>query len=242
MLGTTGILKAIARSAPTVKRVVITSSFAAITDRAKTNDPGTTYTEASWNPITFEEIHDDGVNAYRASKTFAEKAAWDFVSSSANSVKFDLVTVNPPMVYGPVVHYLASLDAINTSNKRFVELVQGEWKKQEVLPASVGLWVDVRDVALAHVLAVEKPELAGKRLFTVAGWTNDRETLEQVRKNFPELEDRLPKENVKGGDVAPEDKRFKYDNSATAKALGFEWTSSEKTTVDTVKSLIPFLK
>ncbi|PSR76942.1 NAD dependent epimerase/dehydratase [Coniella lustricola] len=244
VLGTTGILKAISRSAPSVKRVVITSSFAAILDRTKTNDPGTTYTEASWNPVAIDEVENDAVNAYRASKTLAEKAAWDYLSSA--SPNFDLVTVNPPMVFGPVVHYLATLDAINTSNQRFVALVQGAWKKQEqegkgIPDSGFGLWIDVRDVALAHVLAMEKPELSGKRLFTAAGWIVNRETLDIVRKNFPELKDQLPSEEAEGGAAPPEDKRFKFDNSATAKALGFEWTKAEKTTVDTVKSLIPFL-
>lgn len=94
VLGTTGILKAIAKSAPSVKRVVVTSSFAAILDAAKVDDPSTTFSEASWNPVTIKDIHDGPGIAYRASKTLAEKAAWDFVKSG--EAKFDLATVNPP--------------------------------------------------------------------------------------------------------------------------------------------------
>jgi nucleoside-diphosphate-sugar epimerase len=54
VIGTTGILKAIKKSAPTVKKVVITSSFAAIIDGSKGTRPGHTYSEADWNPITLE--------------------------------------------------------------------------------------------------------------------------------------------------------------------------------------------
>ena len=44
--------------------------------------------------------HRSPATPYRASKTFAEKAAWDFVNDPANDAKFDLVTMNPPMVFG----------------------------------------------------------------------------------------------------------------------------------------------
>lgn len=77
------------------------------------------------------------------------------------------------VVFGPVVHHLASLDSINTSNERIVSLVQGKWK-EAVPDTGTFAWVDVRDVALAHVLALEKPELGGKRLFTTAGYFSNR--------------------------------------------------------------------
>lgn len=62
--GTTGILKAIKAYAPTVKRVVITSSFAAIIN-PKQNVK--LYSEKVWNPVTWEEAMDHS-NVYRASK------------------------------------------------------------------------------------------------------------------------------------------------------------------------------
>lgn len=240
VIGTTGILKAIAKSAPGVKRVVITSSFAAILDASKINDPSATFTEKSWNPVTIEDIHKDSATAYRASKKLAEKAAWDFVNDKSNNAKFDLVTVNPPMVFGPVVHHLASLDTINTSNERIVALAQGKWK-EAVPPTGVSNWVDVRDVARAHILAFEKPEIGGHRLFTTAGSYSNRGILDAARKNFPELKDKLPAEGVQGGEPAPADKTYKFDNSETTKLLGFEWIQIETTVVDTIKSLKSFL-
>lgn len=62
-----------------MKRVVITSSFAAIMSPKKGLNPGHNYSEADWNPITLEEAPLNPSNGYRASKTFAEKAAWEFV-------------------------------------------------------------------------------------------------------------------------------------------------------------------
>ncbi|KAL8785208.1 MAG: hypothetical protein Q9195_008741 [Heterodermia aff. obscurata] len=69
IIGTTGILKAIKKNAPSVKRVVITSSFAAVVDRSKT--VGKIYSEADWNPMTEAEAYEGPANGYRASKTFA---------------------------------------------------------------------------------------------------------------------------------------------------------------------------
>ncbi|KAH0416512.1 NAD(P)-binding protein, partial [Aureobasidium melanogenum] len=74
VIGTTGILKSIKKSAPSVKRVVITSSFAAIVNPSKGNWPGHTYSEADFNPITHQEALENPAAGYRASKTFAEKA------------------------------------------------------------------------------------------------------------------------------------------------------------------------
>lgn len=240
--GTTGILKALARSAPTVRRVVITSSFAAIMDEDKITDPNHTFSEDSWNPVTIDDIHRHPMTAYRASKTLAEKAAWDFVKGPANNVKFDLATINPPMVFGPVVHHLASLSSINTSNERIVDLLQGKWKESGVPSTGAAtIWIDVRDVARAHIRAgLEVPEAGGKRLFTTAGTFSNNEIARNVRKNFPEYADKVPEEGgegLKDGELPPADKRFKIDNKRTNELLKIDFISVEQMVVDTVRSL-----
>ena len=98
IVGTTGILKAIKKSAPTVKRVVITSSFAAIINPTKGLWPEHTYSEKDWSPLTHQDALANNAAGYRASKTFAEKAAWEFVENEKPN--FDLVTMNPPLVIG----------------------------------------------------------------------------------------------------------------------------------------------
>lgn len=69
IIGTTGILKSIKKSAPTVKRVVITSSFAAIMDSPKGTWPGHIYSEKDWNPISPKEATLDPSNGYRGNYT-----------------------------------------------------------------------------------------------------------------------------------------------------------------------------
>ena len=69
IIGTTGILRAIKKSAPSVKKVVITSSFAAVRDVSKGNWPEHTYTELDWNLMTFEEALLHPANGYTGKST-----------------------------------------------------------------------------------------------------------------------------------------------------------------------------
>lgn len=232
IIGTTGILKSVKKSAPSVKRVVITSSFASIVNGNKGTWPEKTYSEADWNPITKDEAAQNAANGYRASKTFAERAAWDFVEQE--NPNFTLSAMCPPLVLGPIVHYLNSLDALNTSNQRIRDIIQG--KAKEELPAGAPfLWVDVRDLALGHILAMEKADAANKRFFITAGYFNTKEIAEIVRKDFKEYQSELPPKDVKGGDY-PEGGLYKFDNGQTSKVLGIKYRSLEDCIVDTVKS------
>ncbi len=49
----------------------------------------------------------------------------------------------PPLVLGPIVHYLNSLDALNTSNQRVRNMMTGQCK-DEIPPTGSFIWVDVR--------------------------------------------------------------------------------------------------
>ncbi|KAI1471949.1 putative NAD dependent epimerase/dehydratase [Daldinia caldariorum] len=237
--GTKGILQAIAKHAPSVKRVVVTSSFAAIISEAKMNDPTTVFSEADWNPSTYEDgLKGPPPTSYRVSKKCAEKAAWDFVEQEKPG--FDLATICPPMVFGPVAHHLDSLRDINTSDQRFVDLMQGKWNDE--IPASgVFLWVDVRDVALAHLRAMEIPEAGGQRFFTTAGYYDNARIARVVRDGLPDLAaaGKLPGDNVRLAPGAEKPAQvFGYDNSRATKVLGIDWIPLEKSAVDTVKSLL----
>ena len=71
--------------------------------------------QVDWNPVTFEEIRGNPLNGYRLSKKLAEMAAWDFVKNE--KPKFDIATINPPWVFGPVHPWIASLESLNISNQ-----------------------------------------------------------------------------------------------------------------------------
>lgn len=147
---------------------------------------------------------------------------------------FNIATINPPLVFGPVVSYLNSLEAINTSNQRFRDLIQGEWKEKPV-SAENFLWVDVRDVALAHVRAIEVDEAGGERFFITAGFFSNKEAVDIARKSHPELESKLPPSDAPS-DSSPA--TFGYDNSKSQKVLGLEYRPFEQTVKDTIDSLL----
>jgi nucleoside-diphosphate-sugar epimerase len=235
--GTKGILEAVKAHAPTVKRVVVTSSVAAIVDPKK---PMTyTYTEKDWCPVTEDEALESPQAAYRASKTFAEKAAWDFVENEKPN--FQLTTCTPPLVLGPVVHYLNSLDALNTSNLRIRDLITGA-AKSKCPPTGYYLWVDVRDLADAHVFAMEKEETAGKRFFVTNGNFSNKQIVETIAAEFPQYQEGLPQgDALKPGDF-PEGGPTGWNNEQSLKVLGANYRPLRDCIIDTVKSLQPMLQ
>lgn len=187
--------------------------------------------------VRLHRLHEDATDHTPASKTFAEKAAWDFVRNEKPN--FTLSTANPPLVFGPIVHFLNSLGALNTSNQRVLSFIQGGAK--EGLPETgTYLWIDVRDLALAHVKQIEIPEAAGKRFFVTAGYFSNEEVADIIRRNFPEYADKLPAPNPNGPGGYPggtTDSLYKYDNSRTVDVLGIKFHTLEESIVDLVKSL-----
>lgn len=141
----------------------------------------------------------------------------------------------PPLVLGPIVHYLQSLDNLNTSNQRIAAIMTGK-AKEELPPTGTYIWTDVRDLALAHVRAAELPEAANKRFFVTAGYFSNEEIADIIRENFPELKNELPAKGTKGGGY-PDGGIYKYDNSRTKEDLGIKFISLKESIVDAVKSL-----
>ena len=115
--GTEAICLAASKT-PSVQRVVLTSSFAAVFDAAAGLAPGRVYTAQDWSPLTYEDgkaASDAPPVAYRASKKLAEDAAWQYVKR--HQPHWDLVTLCPGMVFGPLwPGTLSSLGRLNESN------------------------------------------------------------------------------------------------------------------------------
>ncbi|KAF4486964.1 Ketoreductase azaE [Colletotrichum fructicola Nara gc5] len=193
--------------------------------------PDHTYKEKDWNPITLEEALENPGFGYSTSKTFAEKAVWSFVENE--SPGFTLSTINPPLVFGPAVQELASFDALNTSNQFIRSFILGSAKK-EIAPTTNPIFADVRDVAFAHVMAVEKEQAANQRFFITGGCCSNRQIIDIIRKNFPEYKSALPSKCTKGGELP--DKVYKVNNQRSIDVLGIKYRSFEECVVDTVRS------
>ena len=148
--GTMAVLKACARHKE-VRAVVITSSIAAVQSLGK--NAKVDYTEADWADIAT-------IPPYNQSKTLAEKAAWDFYNGLDKSTRFKLTTINPGLILGPA--YVAG---DFTSGEIIRQFLVGD---AFALPrVNFGL-VDVRDVAAAHVAALESTKSDGQRYMCVS--------------------------------------------------------------------------
>ena len=128
-----------------VKKVVLTSSVAAIFETMETKSY---YDETDWS-----DPDNPAISHYSKSKTLAEKAAWDYVEKENHP--FELAVINPALVIGP------SLSGdLGESNKAIVMVATG--KMPVAVPLQFG-YVDVRDVAAAHILAMQNPASNGER-------------------------------------------------------------------------------
>ena len=144
--GTLRVLKACADA--DVQKVVLTSSFAAVGyghPREKE-----VYTEEDWSSV------DGEISPYAKSKTLAEKAAWDFVENLEESKKFNLTVINPVAVTGPML-----TSDIGSSNDFLLKLISGS------MPACPKIhmgYIDVRDVAKAHIFSMTEEKTNGERI------------------------------------------------------------------------------
>ncbi|KAI6086804.1 putative NADPH-dependent methylglyoxal reductase GRE2 [Hypoxylon rubiginosum] len=241
--GTTEVLQGITRVAPSVKRVVVTSSFAAIYNMGGNpiSDPPKICTSEDWNEVTLEEAlaTENPILTYPASKKFAEKAAWDFVKE--NNVNFELSTVNPPGVYGPIFDpsQIAKPEDLNQSTGLIYNaLLRPDLKSSDPVPPTfLYLYVDVRDVARAHILAATVPEAAGKRWFTVAGELSNQQMANYLREALPERSDVIP---IGEPDKASWKPEGWYGASApeVEKVLGLKYRSAEETIKDLAPQLV----
>ncbi|KAB5527978.1 hypothetical protein GE09DRAFT_410038 [Coniochaeta sp. 2T2.1] len=242
--GTTGILRSIKSRAPTVKRVVFTSSSAAILNPKSHAE---VYDESVWAPMTWEEALVPQ-NAYKASKIFAERAAWRFVEEEEPN--FDLATINNTYTFGPVQRHLTTLEEINASNHRIRDMLLGRMRDGLQPTAPVFTFVDVRDVALAHVRALTVPIEetggggGGGRFYVVSGYFTNKRVADVIRREFPEVvaAGRLPggKEGVveeEEEDDLPEDV-YRFDNGKSRRVLGSEYRGLEESVRDTVRSIL----
>ncbi|MEC0334132.1 aldehyde reductase [Paenibacillus macerans] len=128
-----------------VKRVVLTSAFGAI-GVGHTNHKGP-FTEKDWSNT------DANIHPYQKSKTIAEKAAWAFIRQEGNGL--ELATVNPVGVMGPILG-----SDYSHSNSSVRQMLEG---KMKAVPKIYSDYVDVRDVAELHVLAMVRSEANGER-------------------------------------------------------------------------------
>ncbi len=239
--GTANVLES-ANQVPSVKRVVVTSSCAAIyTDAIDTvNAPGGKLTEAIWNNTASLDYQ-----PYSYSKTLAEKKAWELAKAQD---QWSLVTINPSFVMGPALNpkYTTS-ESLNV-----LKMLGGGDMKMGAPKMGVGV-VDVRDVAEAHFQAAYNPNAQG-RYITSAHNSNFLEMgtslLPKYGNQFPLPKRALPKwlMMLVGPMTSPLFTRkfirnnvnvpWNADNSKIKNELGIQFRPLQETMEDSFQAMI----
>lgn len=230
--GTTNALKSIQNYGSKISRVVVTSSHAAMFDASKARDPTFTDNEKCWNPLTWEEARKNPQLAFIASKKYGEKAAWDFVSKE--TPHFAVNTINPVFVFGPQAYDSEAKGPLNTSAEIIARILR--LKPTSKAPGLAGYFVDVRDVANAHIAAIEK-DFSNERLILANAKFAGQDLLDILNANFESLRGSLPKGNPGSGSEVRK-QLSNIDNNKTNSLLKLNYISLEKSLTDTVRQLL----
>ncbi|CAL1409640.1 unnamed protein product [Linum trigynum] len=211
--GTLNVLNSCAKT-PSIKRVVLTSSIAAVAYNGKPRTPEVVVDE-TWfsNPDFCRETK----LWYVVSKTLAEDAAWKLAKEKG----MDLVAINPAMVIGPLLQ-----PTLNTSAAAVLSIMKGA----QTFPNATFGWVHVKDVAEAHIKAFEIPSANG-RYCLVEKVAHYSEVVNTLKKLYPSVQ--LPE---KCADDKPYVPTYQVSKEK-AKSLGIEFIPLEVSLKETVESL-----
>jgi nucleoside-diphosphate-sugar epimerase len=239
--GTLRVLKAAATAG--VKRVIVTGSFGAVAYGQEAREEP--FTEENWTVLDDPKYP---LTPYMKSKTIAEKAAWEFIKSDANRSKMEMVVILPLLVFGPVLgkDTSSSLEVIK-------KLMDGS------IPGCPNMnfgFVDVRDVASIHMLAMTKPEAAGQRYVAANddGPFSMLDIAKMIRAKRPEQGKKTPTMQLPNfvfhilalfdkpvKQILPDlGKVLKASNKKAKQELGWKGRETETILCDTVDSFVKY--
>nr|UGB90600.1 cinnamoyl CoA reductase [Sinopodophyllum hexandrum] len=204
-----------AAAAAGVRRVVFTSSIGAVT-MDPNRGPDVVVDESCWSDLEFCKATK---NWYCYGKAVAEKAA----VKMAKEKGVDLVVVNPVLVMGPLLQ-----PTVNASIVHILKYLTGSAK---TYANSIQAYVDVRDVALAHILVYETPSAQGRYL-CAESVLHRGDVVEILSKFFPEY----PVPMKCSDEVKPRVKPYKFSNQRL-RDIGLEFTPVKQSLYETVRSL-----
>lgn len=177
--GVLNVLKACAK-AKTVKRVVMTSSAAAVSIN-NLQETGLVMDEKNWTDVEFLSSVKPPTWGYPASKTLAEKAAWKFAEE--NNIK--LITVIPSLMAGRSLTLdVPSSVCLAMSLLRGDEFLMNGLKGMQMLSGSISI-THVEDVCRAHIFLAEKESASGRYICCAAN-TSVPELAKFLNKRYPQ--------------------------------------------------------
>jgi len=233
--GTLRVLKA--ASTANVKRVVLTSSVAAIQGGHREKERE--FTENDWSDLR------GNIDAYAKSKTLAEQAAWEYVGNQDANQPLELAVINPSFVMGPLLDGAA----LGTSAKTIKDFLSGAYPGTARISMTI---VDVRDVAAAHLAAMTNPMATSNRyicaseliwLTDIAKLLNENFTKRGHKVSTLQFPDWLVKfyaffdKSVKG-EVPNLGRELSVSNKKIKDELGIQFRSAKEAIIAMAESLI----
>ncbi|TBU27344.1 NAD(P)-binding protein [Dichomitus squalens] len=230
--GTLSVLKAAEAHGQNVKRIVVLSSTAAV--QLPGEKPGV-FDESAWNEASVAEVKEKGRDAspsakYCASKTLAERAAWDWWLERKDKVPFDLTVLNPPFVFGPNIHDVKKPEEMGTSMLMWYNYVVKGAVSNETLANDGATFVDVRDIAEAHTRAFKTPAAGGQRFIICAGSYKYQEFVSAAHR----WSHKLPAGNT-SYDPSKAVYMISHDNRKGVETLGMKYHTIDETTRDSLE-------
>ncbi|KQK01290.1 hypothetical protein BRADI_3g54950v3 [Brachypodium distachyon] len=213
--GTRNVINAAADAG--VRRVVFTSSYGAVHMDPK-RSPDAVLDESCWSDYEF--CKQTG-NLYCCAKMMAEITA----TEEAARRGLELAVVVPSMTMGPMLQ-----QQLNFSSGHVARYLTGA---KAAYPDAVAAYVDVRDVARAHVLAYERAAAAnGQRFLCIGAVLHRASFLQLLKELFPQF----PVTAKCQVDGEPMAKPYRFSNQRL-KDLGLEFTPLRESLYETVMSL-----
>ncbi|TEB29202.1 NAD(P)-binding protein [Coprinellus micaceus] len=251
--GTLNLLRAASLPTSTIKCFIFTSSTASVSRPLSPPSPSspdfssfetTVFDESDWSQDVelLKEYKEKGEEEekipfmvkYRASKTLAERAAWEWVKEKGEGLGWDLVVMNPPFVFGPPL--IRSLSIGASVDWWFKNVVKGDANdKPDVLNYKGAFsYVDVRDYAEANVRGLQRAEAGGGRIIIAAGalsWQKAIDITNSIAPTLAPLKTPLTK-GVEG--LVLEPLAMRYNSEKSKRVLGLEYGTYE----DSVRGMV----
>ncbi|KAL4361940.1 hypothetical protein GQ457_04G032990 [Hibiscus cannabinus] len=221
--GTLNVLKSCVK-VPSIKRVVLTASTSSVLYNGKPLTPDVVADETWFSDVRFCKENKETFEVmllelwYILSKTLAEEAAWRFAKDN----RINLVVLNPGFVIGPLLQ-----PALNTTSEWVLALTRGE----NTFPATFR-FVDVRDVAYAHIQAFEIPPATGRYCLV-----ERNVQFPEIMKTLNELYPTLGLQDKCKDQDKPLERIFRISQEK-AKSLGLSfipWDASLRETIESLK-------
>ncbi|PPQ93152.1 hypothetical protein CVT25_010776 [Psilocybe cyanescens] len=230
--GTVSILTSAMKFGTNVKRVVVTSSVAAL---SRTVTGLTILDEKDWGDEFVKAAEElgtkaDGILKYLASKNLSERATWEFYAKHKAKLGWDLVVLNPSHVIGPPLQDFRNLGEETLSLQRWYNFACQD-QDDDFLKTTYN-YVDVRDVAAAHVEAIKKEAAGGERIIISADSSTWQDTRNMMFSLRPDLYTSgvLPRGNAE----LTSEILLVLNSQKAQKILGIKYKSLEESTLATL--------